>query len=63
MDFDLLLVHGQVIKFDNCIIPLFSLIKDLEEALLESEKEGGCEFLNDLVCKLLNGCYGRDDIW
>ena len=42
---------------------LTACLQDLEEGLLESEKEGGCEFLTELVCKLLNGCYGREDIW
>ncbi|KAL4225500.1 cat eye syndrome chromosome region [Mactra antiquata] len=37
-------------------------IEDLEEALLETEKDEGSAFLLDLVCRLLNGCYARKDI-
>ena len=50
-------------QFIKLISLLTACLQDLEEGLLESEKEGGCEFLTELVCKLLNGCYGREDIW
>ncbi|KAL3842091.1 hypothetical protein ACJMK2_020155 [Sinanodonta woodiana] len=36
-------------------------IEDLEEALLVS-KNVESPFLQDLLCRLMNGCYGRDDI-
>ncbi|KAK3602637.1 hypothetical protein CHS0354_034227 [Potamilus streckersoni] len=36
-------------------------IEDLEEALLVS-KHVDSPFLQDLLCRLMNGCYGRDDI-
>jgi len=38
------------------------MFQDLENALLESENEGGSEFITDLLCRLLNGFYGRKDI-
>ncbi|XP_052801093.1 uncharacterized protein LOC128231883 [Mya arenaria] len=37
-------------------------IEDLEIGLVESEKEEGSEFILDLLCRLLNGCYARKDI-
>ncbi|XP_061167049.1 uncharacterized protein LOC133175924 isoform X2 [Saccostrea echinata] len=37
-------------------------IEDLEEALLDSTKEENVFFLTDLMCKILRGYYGRDDI-
>ncbi|XP_021345176.1 uncharacterized protein LOC110445105 isoform X2 [Mizuhopecten yessoensis] len=37
-------------------------IEDLEDGLLAAASEEGSPFLEDLFCRLLQGCYGRDDI-
>uniref|UniRef100_K1PW96 Cat eye syndrome critical region protein 2 n=1 Tax=Magallana gigas TaxID=29159 RepID=K1PW96_MAGGI len=37
-------------------------IEDLEEALIDSSREENNFFLTDLMCKLLRGYYGREDI-
>ncbi|XP_048779537.2 uncharacterized protein LOC125682944 isoform X2 [Ostrea edulis] len=37
-------------------------IEDLEEALLDSSKDENVFFMTDLMCKLLKGYYGREDI-
>lgn len=37
-------------------------IEDLEDGLLAAASEEGSPFLEDLFSRLLQGCYGRDDI-
>ncbi|XP_053384151.1 uncharacterized protein LOC123536403 isoform X3 [Mercenaria mercenaria] len=37
-------------------------IEDLEEGFIQAQTEDGSAFLLDLLCHLLNGCYGRKDI-
>ena len=45
----------------NLLLYLHGL-QDLEEGFLQAETEDGSAFLLDLLCRLLNGCYGRKDI-
>ncbi|KAH3884183.1 hypothetical protein DPMN_008156 [Dreissena polymorpha] len=37
-------------------------IEDLERELINSEEEEGSEFIRDILCRLLNGCYSRKDV-
>lgn len=46
----------------QCSVQFLVDLQDLENALLESENEAGSDFILDLLCRLLNGCYGRKDI-